>query len=76
MNKERRKRIAEVSIKLAGLSEELQDIRDEEQESFDNLPESIQCGSKGEGMESTISLLDDAIDSLAGVESQLDEAQE
>lgn len=38
MNNERRKRIAAVIDKLDEAKSELEEIRDEEQEAFDNMP--------------------------------------
>ena len=42
MNKQRRKQIYDVMEKLESIGSILQDILDEEQESFDNMPESSQ----------------------------------
>lgn len=41
MNKQRRKAIEKIYNRLTKLREELDAIRDEEEEAFDNLPESI-----------------------------------
>lgn len=42
----------------------IEEIRDEEQDSFDNLPEGIQESSRGERMEEVIDTLDEAISNL------------
>jgi uncharacterized coiled-coil DUF342 family protein len=54
MNKKRREainaligRIEELGATLADLQSEIETIRDEEQEFFDNMPESFQNGDKG-----------------------------
>ena len=64
MNKERRDAIE----KAQGLIEEAKDILqeacDEEQEYFNNMPESLQGGDKGQAAENAISILRYAIDNL------------
>lgn len=60
MNNKRRDRIREVIKKLESCKSELIDIKDEEQQSFDNLPESLQDSDKGETMQDVV----DAIDSI------------
>jgi predicted nucleic acid-binding Zn-ribbon protein len=78
MNDDRRKRLDELREKLVALDnafeeltseasyikEELEGIKDEEQESFDNLPESMQNGERGEKMSTAISELENVIDGL------------
>lgn len=57
---------APVMITVASACEDarsmLEELRDELQSWFDNLPESFQSGSKGEALESAIGSLDGAID--------------
>ena len=78
MNNERRKAIAAVRGEIETLVDQfdsiktqLEDIRDEEQDYFDNMPESFQQGDKGQAAEEAISNLDNAIDAL---DVQLDDA--
>ena len=54
MNKNRRKAIGDIYDKLIDIQSDLECIRDEEQEAFDNLPESIQYSERGERMEEYI----------------------
>lgn len=42
MNSERRKRLAKICEQLEEIQVEIQAIADEEQECYDNLPESLQ----------------------------------
>ena len=42
----------------------LEMIRDEESDAYENLPESIQDGEKGEAMQNAIEALDDSISEL------------
>ena len=61
MNKQRRKRIQEVYDAITEKVEELTMLMEEEQEAYDNLPESIQNGERGEQMQSHIDNLESAI---------------
>jgi len=50
MNKQRREELLEVVAILDDATSRLQEIRDDEQESFDNLPDGLQCSKTGESM--------------------------
>lgn len=71
MNKARRKSIEELQERISELMCEVESIRDEEQEAFDNIPESLQYSAGGERMEGYISTLDDAYSSLEDAYSYL-----
>lgn len=67
MNKQRREELLEVVSILDEATSRLQEIRDDEQESFDNLPDGLQCSKTGESMQSAIEELnyfEDSIDKL------------
>lgn len=64
MNKARRKEIDSVIEVLEKAKEQLEVIRDDEQDYFDNMPESFQYAEKGEAAEEAISNLDYAIDQI------------
>ena len=64
MNKVRRKELARVVDLLDQARDLLEIIRDEEQEAFDNLPESIQCSERRETMEDYISTMEEMLDYL------------
>lgn len=75
MNKERRKEINALAAKLeelAGLLTDIKDsvesIRDEEQEYFDNMPESLQGGDRGMVAEEAASNLEQAMDALEDID--------
>ena len=74
MNKNRRKAIAEVRDILESANSNLEVIRDEEQESFDNLPEGIQESERGERMSECIECLEEAIGNLSEAIDNLDES--
>lgn len=73
MNKQRRKQIEQVILKLDDLKEELDGIREEEQDAYDNLPEGIQDSERGESMYENIDTLETAYNDL---ESIIDNLQE
>lgn len=54
MNKQRRKKLGEAFDKLCEVSEILAEVKDEEQEAYDNLPENFQYGERGEEMQNYI----------------------
>lgn len=75
MNKARRKRIENIISKLEDLSAEIEEVMNEEQEAYGNLPESIQCSEKGENMEEYIASLDDAMNYVSDAISSLEEIE-
>lgn len=75
MNKARRKRISKILEQLEGLSVEIEEVMNEEQEAYDNLPESIQYSERGENMEGYISSLDDAMNYVSDAISSLEEIE-
>lgn len=64
MNAARRKMIAKAIELLDEAKGILESVKDEEQEAFDNLPESFQASERGETMEDNIYNLDEAYDSI------------
>lgn len=66
MNKQRRKDLLDVAESLQEALDRLSEVRDEEQEAFDNMPESLQYGSRGGAMQ-------EAIDTMDEWESEIDE---
>lgn len=78
MNAERRKKLAaaadkvrRLSVELSEVMQEVIDLRDDEQEYFNNMPEGLQSGERGQAAENAISELDNAIGIL---ETDLNEA--
>ena len=64
MNKQRRARIEEVVDQIGVLCQELEELRDEEQDYMDNMPENLQQSDRYYAAEEAVSNLDSAIDSL------------
>lgn len=73
MNKVRRKRIQEAISKLEEAKQILKEVQVEEQDSFDNLPGSLQDSEKGEQLSDNISFLDDVVSDLDDQMGQLEE---
>lgn len=74
MNSKRRKELEKLTEKLEELKCNIEALMEEEQEAFDNMPESLQYAEKGEAMEENITELEnaagnvqDAIDCIMGV---------
>lgn len=76
MNKTRRADIERAILLIAEGREILENARDEEQEYFDNMPESFQDGEKGEKAQAAIDAIDGAITSAEEAEGQAQEAIE
>ena len=64
MNKNRRKRIEEIINAIVDAADNLEVIKDEEQEVFDNMPENFQYTERGEAIQENVDDLDDAISNL------------
>ncbi len=75
MNAQRRKSIQAIMETIDTAKTDLEGLRDEEQEYFDNMPESLQASEKATTAESAVSSMDTAINSLEDVSSSLEEAQ-
>ena len=69
MNNQRRKKIRKALGLIGEAHDILEEVRDEEEESYDNLPEKQKEGERGDTMEENISTLEDFI-------GQLEEADE
>ena len=54
MNAERRKKLKDVIDNLNTALSVIEEVKDEEQDSYDNLPESIQDGERGGQMQENI----------------------
>lgn len=89
MNKDRRKAINEIRVNLIDLSpveeakSKLEELRDEEQDYYDNMPDGLKDGEKGdlarqavENLESAISNLDTMLSEFEDCMNSLDSAAE
>lgn len=73
MNKERRQKIGKIIERLEDIAAELEALADEERNAFDNLPESLQYGERGEAMEAAADDLEDVSGEVSELASRLEE---
>ncbi|HHF0811499.1 TPA: hypothetical protein ACPIDV_000484 [Pseudomonas aeruginosa] len=76
MNNARRKQLAEIVDQMQELRARLDELQSEEQEAFDNMPESLQQGEKGQQSEAAAERIGNAGDSLDEAINAIEEAQE
>ena len=73
MNKQRRKSLEDIHARLMDIQEELAAIRDEEQEAYDNIPDSLKEAEKASAMSDAIYTMEEADSSI---ESAMDSINE
>lgn len=71
MNKARRKALSDLIERLDEILEALGTLSEEEQAAYDNLPESLQSGERGQAMETAAGRLYDAVSTLDDVRHEL-----
>lgn len=76
MNKTRRKWLEKTIATLEDQKLELESICEEEQEAYDNMPESLQESEKGQTMYENIDTLESASSDLENIISNLEEILE
>lgn len=64
--------LAPLRAELESIGEDLEMLRDEEQESYDNLPEGLQNGERGETMSDAIGRMEDAHSTLTQICDAID----
>ena len=73
MNKSRRATLNMIANSLVELKSQLEIVRDDEQDAYDNLPESIQESERGDTMQEAVDNMEYAIDSLEEAVDYLNE---
>lgn len=73
MNKERRKKVSDAIAAIGKIETLIQNILDDEQEAYDNMPEGLQMSENGMISEEAQENLDLAIESLEEAISYLEE---
>lgn len=76
MNKQRRDKLTEIAGKISELICELEAVRDDEQEAYDNMPESFQNGERGEKSQAAIDAMEEVISTMEDAERAIETAQE
>ena len=72
MNNKRRKEISKISSILEDAKSRLSTVIDEEQEAFDNMPESLQGSERGCESEEALDSMNDSLDSIESAIEYLD----
>lgn len=75
MNRTRREKIDSLIEQLDVLKLDIESVTDDEQTAYDNLPETIQTGNRGELMMSAIDNLESAVSSVEEAIDYLNEAR-
>ena len=76
MNKERRKSLREIQSKLERLGEDLEALKEEEEEYRDNMPENLQESDRYQRADVVCDLLQEALENLDNAYQQIEEAAE
>ena len=76
MNNTRRKSLQELIEKTEGLKLEIEELRTEEEENYNNMPEAFQDGEKGDRAQTVIEYLDEAMTAAGDVIENLTSAAE
>jgi len=74
MNKQKRTEITEVYEELNNLLSRLETLRDEEQDYYDNMPESFKDAEKGQAADAAANALSSAVDCISDVMSNLEDS--
>lgn len=67
MNADRRKRLDRIKEVIEQAKADLDEVRDEERDAFDNMPEGLQASDMGNSIEEAADALDEASDDLDSV---------
>ena len=76
MNKLRRKSLQEIFDKLSDLREEIESIKDEEDESRENMPENLQGSERYEQSETASYSMDEAMEFISSACDSIESAME
>lgn len=75
MNKSQRKQASALADEITSLLERVEQLRDEAQEKFDNMPESLQNSDNGQKAEEHLSSIDTACELLESARDALQEIE-
>lgn len=72
MNKDRLKQVEAIIRSIDNINDEIENVLQEEQLSFDNMPENLQYSSNGERSEEAIENLEEAHEKIQEVKESLE----
>lgn len=73
MNKDRKKRLNNINETLTELTDKLNDVVEEEEGAYESLPENLQQSERAEAMQDTISTLQDCVEDLGIIISNIED---
>lgn len=73
MNKARRKRLGDAFDKCAEILEILEQVKQEEEEAYDNLPDSFRDGDRGEEMQGYIEMIEETSGYIEDAQSVIEQ---
>lgn len=73
MNKQRRQELNDIISELDDLKDRLNSVMEEEQEAYDNMPESLQDSERGEEMQFNVDMLDSIVTDIECVIENINE---
>lgn len=73
MNKQRRKELSDLLGQLQDIRERLENLRDDEQSAYENMPENLRDSERGEAAQNMIYNLDDAFTEIDNACDTLEE---
>ena len=73
MNKERRQELVDVIDYLDDAIDRLEEIISDEEDSFDNLPEGLQCSRTGDSMQEAMDRMRGFCDDIEAVKSKVND---
>ena len=76
MNAERRLKLNEALILVGEAKAIIEEVHEQEEGAYENLPESLQYSARGAAMQGAVSALDDAVNACEEIDEKLNEARE
>jgi len=76
MNKDRRAQLSKLVSPLEDIKSQLETLLEEEQGAFDNTPDGLQEGEKGEKAQNAISAIESAVQSVEEAVNSINESIE
>jgi hypothetical protein len=73
MNRQKRKRLGKAFDLIAEAEEILEEVKSEEEDSYENLPDNFRDGDNGEEMQNYIEMLDESIGYLQDANSVIEQ---
>lgn len=73
MNKQRRKKLETAFDLICQAKDILEEVKNEEEEAYENLPEQFRYGERGEEMDGYIGMMDEAYGYLDDANSVIDQ---